>query len=128
MIRIVLNQVPIVIVMDTPPFVGRWSINELLRKYNPGCTIIKITNSLEVAFDVERIVLLDHLQVIEAGNPKRLAQDRLSKIGEMLRLCNEETYIYRNRVSVNPRNFNKKDHYERIAMMLKSKKGKNPIS
>lgn len=52
MIRIVLNQSPIVIIMDTPPFVGRWSITELLRKYNPGCTIIKITNSLEVAYDV----------------------------------------------------------------------------
>lgn len=67
---------------------------------------------------------MDHLEVIEQGHPKKLVQDKLSKIGEMLRLCNEETYIYRNRVSIHPRNFNKKDHYEKIAMRLKSKKGK----
>jgi hypothetical protein len=45
---------------------------------------------------------------VEEGNPKKLLMDKLSKIGEMLRMCNEETYIYRNRVSVNPRNYNKK--------------------
>ena len=86
--------------------------------------MIKITNSLEVAYDVEKIVLLDHLEYVESGEPKRLVQDKLSKIGEMLRMCNEETYIYRNRVSINPRNFNKKAHYEKIAMRMKSKKGK----
>ena len=41
-----------------------------------------------MAYDVEKIVLLDHLEVIESGHPKKLAQDKLSKIGEMLRMCN----------------------------------------
>lgn len=122
LVRLILHRSQIVIIMDTPPFVGRWSIKEILKKYNPGCTIIKITNSLEVAFDVERIVLMEHLHIIEEGNPKRLVGDQLSKIGEMLRLCNEETYIYRNRVSVNPRTFKKE--YQKIAMLTKSKKGK----
>lgn len=88
LIRLILLKAKIVIIMDTPPFVGRWSIKEILRKYNPGCTIIKITNSLEVAFDVERVVLLEHLNIAEEGNPRKLANDQLSKIGEMLRLCN----------------------------------------
>ena len=48
--------------------------------------------------------------------------DKLSKIGEMLRMCNEETYIYRNKISVNPRNFNKKEHGKKLSVMLKSKK------
>ena len=71
---------------------------------------------------MDRIVLLEHLRVIEEGCPRKLVTDRLSKLGEMLRQCNEETYIYRNRVSVNPRNFNKKEQYQNISMRLKSKK------
>ena len=71
-------------------------------------------------------MLLDHLQVVEEGHPKRLVNDRLSKIGEMLRLCNEETYIYRNRVSVNPRNFNKKEHFNKISLMMRETK-KNTV-
>lgn len=73
------------IIKDTHPFIDTWSIVELIRKYNPLCTIIKITNTLEVAFDVNRIVLLEKLKIVEDGNPKRLQFDRLSKIGEMLR-------------------------------------------
>lgn len=88
MLRLILQKARIVIIKDTPPFVGRWSISELLRKYNSGCTIIKITNSLDVAYDVDRIVMLDHLRVVEDGHPKKLLMDKLSKVGEMLRMCN----------------------------------------
>jgi len=41
-----LRKPKIVIIKDTPPFIGKWSIVELLNTYNPGCTIIKITNNL----------------------------------------------------------------------------------
>lgn len=104
LLRILIRKPKIVIIKDTPPFVGRWSIVDLLRKHNPKCTIIKITNSLEVAYDADRVLLLDKLRIVEEGSPKKLQTDKLSKIGEMLRSCNEQAYIYRNRVSVLPQN------------------------
>ena len=55
--------------MDTHHFIKRWNITELLHKYNPGCTIIKITKSMETAYDVDRIILFDHLKKIEEGKP-----------------------------------------------------------
>lgn len=57
-LRVLIRKPKIVIIKDTSPFVGRFSIVELLKKHNPGCTIIKITNSLEVAYDTQRIILL----------------------------------------------------------------------
>jgi energy-coupling factor transport system ATP-binding protein len=89
-LRVLIRKPKIVIIKDTSPFVGRWSIVELLKKYNPGCTIIKITNSLEVAYDSNRIILLEKLRIVEEGCPKKLQYDKLSKLGEMLRQCNEE--------------------------------------
>lgn len=71
-VRLILHKAKIVIIFDTSPFVGKWSIVDLLKKYNPGCTIIKITNSLEVAYDMERVVLLEHMKVVEEGHPKVL--------------------------------------------------------
>jgi hypothetical protein len=88
-----------VIIKDTVPFVDKWSIVDLLDKYNPGCTIIKITNTLEVAYDMKRIVYMEHLKVVEDGSLVQFKNDRLSKTGEMLRNCNTEGYVYRNRVS-----------------------------
>lgn len=76
-----MHRVKIVIIMDTPAFVGNWSIVQLLKKYNKGCTIIKITNSMNMAYDSDRVVLLEHMKVVEDGDPKILAEDRLSRIG-----------------------------------------------
>lgn len=120
LLRVLIRKPKIVIIKDTPPFVGRWSIVDLLRKYSPKCTIIKITNSLEVAYDTDRILLLDKLRIVEEGSPKKLQSDRLSKIGEMLRSCNQQAYIYRNRVSVMPQN--KKEHSKISKLIQHSKK------
>lgn len=117
-LRVLTRRPKIVIIKDTPPFVGKWSIVELLKKYCPGCTIIKITNTLEVAYDMQRVVLLEHFKVVEEGHPKKLLTDRLSKLGEMLRNCNTEGYVYRNRVSVGPRN----PPPHRMSQILHSKK------
>lgn len=115
-----IRKPKIVIIKDTPPFVGRWSIVDLLRKHNPKCTIIKITNTLEVAYDADRILLLDKFRIVEEGSPKKLQTDRLSKIGEMLRSCNEQAYIYRNRVSVMPQN--KRENVKVSKLLHHSKK------
>lgn len=120
LLRVLIRKPKIVIIKDTPPFVGRWSIVDLLRKHNPKCTIIKITNTLEVAYDADRILLLDKFRIVEEGSPKKLQTDRLSKIGEMLRSCNEQAYIYRNRVSVMPQN--KRENVKVSKLLHHSKK------
>ena len=99
MLRVLSRRPKVVILKDTTPFIASWSIVELLKKYNPGCTIIKITNTLEVAYDSQRIVYLEKLRLREDGQPGRLVKDRLSKVGEMLRMCNKETYIFRNKAA-----------------------------
>ena len=126
LLRVLIRKPKIVIIKDTPPFVGRWSIVDLLRKYHPNCTIIKITNTLEVAYDADRILLLDKLRIVEEGSPKKLQTDRLSKIGEMLRSCNEQAYIYRNRVSVMPQN--KKEHIKVSSKLLHHSKKRGVIA
>jgi len=94
----VLTRKPkVVILKDTTPFIDSLSIVDLLKKYNPGCTIIKITNTLEVAYDVSRIIYLEKLKLLEEGVPNKLIRDNFSKIGELLRECNEQMYIFRNR-------------------------------
>ena len=57
-LRVLTQKPKIVVIKDTSPFIGTWSIKELLEKYNPKCTIIKITNNLEVAYDCHRIIYL----------------------------------------------------------------------
>ena len=68
-----------------------------MMKYNPGCTIINLTKTLEAAFDVDRIVLFQDLKKIEEGNPAVLVKDKLSKIGQLLRLCDKENFLFRYR-------------------------------
>jgi hypothetical protein len=45
-IRILLNKCKIVILKDTSAFVGSISIVDILKKYIPECTIIKISNKI----------------------------------------------------------------------------------
>ena len=57
---------------------------------------------------------------------EKLIRDKLSKIGQMLRLTDENAYKYRNKVSVMPHNFKKKDQlkkskHNQIKMLSSSK-------
>lgn len=36
---------------------------------------------MNMAYDSDRVVLLEHMKVVEDGDPKILAEDRLSRIG-----------------------------------------------
>jgi ABC-type histidine transport system ATPase subunit len=72
--RHILLQVRIVIIMDTHHFVDCWDIAQLLELYNPGCTLIKIWNNMEVAYDVDRVIMFEHLKLIEQGRPEQLAK------------------------------------------------------
>lgn len=67
---------------------------------------------------------MDHMQVIEQGDPKVLADDRLSRIGEMIGHCNYDAYLYRNKAhSTNYLSHHKKE-YVKKSMLLKTMKGK----
>ena len=93
--RLIMVKTPIVIVADTNPFIDKWSIKDLVQKYNPGCTLIKITNSFDVAFDADRVVLFENLKRVEDGDPKELVKLEFSQIGKLLRMCDKESFIYR---------------------------------
>jgi len=81
--------------MDTHPFVDNWSIKDLLKKYTPSCTIIQITNSLEVALDVDRIILFEDLRKVEDGAPDELVRLEMSQVGRLLRQCDRDSFMYR---------------------------------
>ena len=53
----------------------------MVGKYIRGCTVIKITNTLDVAYDSKRIVYLEKLRLKEDGQRGKLAKDMLSKVG-----------------------------------------------
>lgn len=60
LLRILLYKSKIVIIKDTPSFVGSISIVDLLRKHNPECTIIKIDNRIESAYGANRIIHMEN--------------------------------------------------------------------
>jgi len=51
-LRILIQKPKIVILHDTSPFIWKHEIVALVQKYIPGCTIIKITGFLDVAYDM----------------------------------------------------------------------------
>jgi hypothetical protein len=53
-----------VIIKDTSAFVGTLSIVDLLRKYIPDCTIIKISNKIELALGVDRLIFMKNSQIL----------------------------------------------------------------
>ena len=63
-LRILLYRCKIVIIKDTSAFVGSLSIVDLLKKYIPDCTIIKITNKAEAAFGVDRVIYMDNSVIL----------------------------------------------------------------
>lgn len=56
LLRILLYRSKIVIIKDTTAFIGTLSIVDIVRKYIPESTIIKINGKPEAAFGVDRIV------------------------------------------------------------------------
>lgn len=64
LLRILLARCKIVIIKDTASFVGMLSIPEILRKYIPNCTIIKINNKIESAYGCDRVVFMENSVVI----------------------------------------------------------------
>ena len=53
-----------------------------MKKEIPGVTIIKISNSIEQCFDVDRIIYMDNMTIKEDGSPAKLKEDRYSKVGK----------------------------------------------
>jgi len=51
-LRILIDKPKIVVLHDTSPFIWKHEIVKLIDKYIPKCTIIKITNFLDVAYDM----------------------------------------------------------------------------
>ena len=105
-----LKKSRIIIIKDTPSFIGSKSIVDIFRKYIPGCTIIKLSNKIEAGFDVDRIVNIDSHIVLEDGSPLSLLKKKNSILGELLTDANLEGYLYMNKVSrvVKPKGFLKK--------------------
>ena len=99
LVRIILNKSKIVIIKDTPGFLGALSIVDLLKKYVPNCTIIKISNKIEAAFDVGRIIALENGILKEEGSPKVLISIPSSEIGRKLKDANMEGYLFMNKIS-----------------------------
>lgn len=64
-LRILLYRCKIVIIKDTTSFVGTVSIVDLIRKYIPDCTIIKINASIEASLDAERIIAMENSVILE---------------------------------------------------------------
>lgn len=68
-IRILAMRCRIIIIKDTPSFIGNKSIVEIFEKYIPDCTIIKLSNKIEDGFDCRRIVHIESHVVMEDANP-----------------------------------------------------------
>ncbi len=58
LLRILCLKPKIVIIKDTPSFLGERSIVQIIENHIPNCTIIKISNKIEVCFDMDRIVYM----------------------------------------------------------------------
>lgn len=95
----------IVIIKDTPSFLGERSIVQIIENHIPNCTIIKISNKIEVSFDMDRIVLMENLKVKEEGLKNDLMHTPMSQIGKMLKDSNIDGYLYMNMASVSPRKY-----------------------
>lgn len=99
LIRILLHKCPIIVIKDTTAFVGSTSIDIILRKYIPNCTIIKLSNKIEAAIDVDRIIALDNGVVSEDGTPDGLIAQPNSEIGGLLKDANIDGFLFMNKIS-----------------------------
>jgi ABC-type multidrug transport system fused ATPase/permease subunit len=86
-IRILIAKPKIVIIKDIPSFIGSTSlIEELFKKMN--CTIIKISNKIESAVDVQRIIYVKDHRIIEDGNPHEIREKNETELGKLLHDAN----------------------------------------
>ena len=99
LVRILINKSKIVIIKDTSAFLGTLSIYDVLKKYIPTCTVIKLSNKIENAFNVDRILSIENGAIGEDGDPKLLVNIPTSKVGRMLKDANLEGYLFMHRVS-----------------------------
>jgi ABC-type bacteriocin/lantibiotic exporter with double-glycine peptidase domain len=105
LLRILCLKPKIVIIKDTPSFLGERSIVQIIENHIPDCTIIKISKQIEVSFDMDRIVRMENLKIIEEGYKNDLINMSVSGIGKMLRESNIDNYLYSNMASVSPRKY-----------------------
>ena len=71
-IRILLRKCPIIFIKDIPSFIGSKSMVEIFQNEIENCTIIKLSNKVEAAFDVQRIIHIENHIVLEDGDPNIL--------------------------------------------------------
>ena len=98
-------QPKIVIIKDTPSFLGERSMVQIIENHIPNCTIIKISHKIEVSFDMDGIVLMENLKLKEQGEKNELIHTPGSIIGKMLKDSNIDGYLYMNMASVSPRKY-----------------------
>jgi hypothetical protein len=60
-------------------------------------TIIKLGNSIESSFDIDRVIQMEYLNIKEEGLRKQLVEDSNSELGQLLKDINLEGYLYTNR-------------------------------
>ena len=65
LLRIFLRKCKIVFIKDVPPFIGKRSIVAMLEEKLPNCTIVKLSNKIESALDVDRILDVRENRIIE---------------------------------------------------------------
>lgn len=58
LLRILCLKPKIVVIKNTPSFLGERSIVQVIENHIPNCTIVKISNKIEVSFDMDRIVFM----------------------------------------------------------------------
>lgn len=87
-LRALLLKTKIIVIKDTPSFLGERSIVSILLAHLPQRTIIKLTDSVEAAFDMQRIVHTRSLRILESGRINELRSNRKSSIGRILRSRN----------------------------------------
>ena len=105
LLRILCLKPKVVIIKDTPSFLGERSIVQIIENHIPNCTIIKISKQIEVSFDMNRIVMMENLKVKEDGPKHELMNHPMSPIGKLLRDSNIDGYLYSNMASVSPRKY-----------------------
>jgi hypothetical protein len=69
----------------------------ILTHYPFKPTIIKLNNTIESSFDIDRVVYMESLNIKEEGMRKQLVENINSELGQMLKDINLEGYIYTHR-------------------------------
>ena len=71
----------------------------MLKKHIPNVTIIKLSNKIESAFDVDKIISMENGILYEQGAPQKLVDDPHSHVGKKLKDANLKGYLFMNKIS-----------------------------